>query len=329
VTGVAGRVAFGRRTGIIAAALVAVYPSVWLYEREVMAETLALLGVATTIWLAYRFRAGPGVTGAVLLGVAVGALAMTRPELIALALFLVVPLVLRASGEWRQRITWLAAAGIGCAVVIAPWGIYNSTRFERPVPLTTGYGSAMLQGNCAPTYHGELLGYYELACVTHRGKSFSSDPSIADGEQRKVAFEFMGDNLSRVPVVIAARVGRTFGVFRPFQQVQLDRAGFTPAWVFRLGLFMYWALLPFAVAGAVIARRRGIPIYPLLVFPLAVLLSVLLTIGQTRYRVPAEIPLALLAAVGIETGLRTARPFPTNQPAATRARARRGRRPEQ
>ena len=114
----------------------------------------------------------------------------------------------------------------------------------------------------------------------------------------------MRDNLSRVPVVMAARVGRTFGVFRPFQQMQLDRAATRQLWVIRLGFFMYWALLPFAVAGAVIARRRGIPIYPLLVFPLTVVLSVLLTIGQTRYRVPAEISLVLLAAVGIEAGLR-------------------------
>ena len=72
MTGVAGSAGLVA-DGIVAAALVAVYPNVWLYEREVMAETLAFLGVATTIWLAYRFRAAPGVTGAVLLGLAVGA----------------------------------------------------------------------------------------------------------------------------------------------------------------------------------------------------------------------------------------------------------------
>ena len=69
-----------------------------------------------------------------------------------------------------------------------------------------------------------------------------------------------------------------------------------------------------AAAGAVIARRRGIPIYPLLAFPAIVLLSVLLTIGQTRYRAPAEISLTLLAAVAIETGLRRWRAH-ANRPA--------------
>ena len=41
MTGLAGRAAFGRRVGLIAAALVAIYPNTWLYERELEAETLA------------------------------------------------------------------------------------------------------------------------------------------------------------------------------------------------------------------------------------------------------------------------------------------------
>jgi hypothetical protein len=41
-------------------------------------------------------------------------------------------------------------------------------------------------------------------------------------------------------------------------------------------------------------------VYPLLVFPLSVVISVALTIGATRYRAPAEIPLVLLAAVGVD-----------------------------
>ena len=119
----------------------------------------------------------------------------------------------------------------------------------------------------------------------------------------------MRDNASRVPVVMAARVGRTFGVFRPFQQMQLDRNRRYAI----LGdpiriLHVLGTASVSRVAGAVIARRRGIPIYPLLAFPAIVLLSVLFTMGQTRYRAPAEIPLVLLAAVAIDTGLRSWHP---------------------
>ena len=110
----------------------------------------------------------------------------------------------------------------------------------------------------------------------------------------------MGDNLSRVPVVAAARIGRTFSVFRPFQQVHFEAERLSPLWVVRGGLFSFWLLAPFAVLGGVVARRRRIPIYPILVFFAVVLLAVTFAIGAVRYRAPAEVPLALLAAVGID-----------------------------
>jgi 4-amino-4-deoxy-L-arabinose transferase-like glycosyltransferase len=300
MTGLAARTAFGRRVGIVAATLAAVYPNVWLYERELQTETLALLASATTLWLAYRYRAAPGLARAVMLGASVGVLTMSRAELITIVVFLLVPLVLATGGvEWRRRLTWLAAAGAACAVVIAPWTVYNADRFERPVLLTTNAGSTMLQGNCAQTYHGETLGYFRLGCAFSRAKEFSPDPSVNDGQQRRAAIDYMRDNASRVPVVLAARVGRTFGLYRPFQQMHFDADRQTELWVIRTGFVMNWLLLPLAIAGAVLAHRRRIPVYPLLAFPAAVLVSVLLTFGQTRYRAPAEISIIVLAAVAI------------------------------
>ena len=117
---------------------------------------------------------------------------------------------------------------------------------------------------------------------------------------RKLALEYMNDNRDRVPAVAAARIGRTFSVFRPFQQVDLEAKRFSPTWVIGLGLFSFWALVPVAVVGAVFARRRRIPIYPMLAFPAAIILSVAFTIGAVRYRAPAEIPLALLAAFAVD-----------------------------
>ncbi len=73
----------------------------------------------------------------------------------------------------------------------------------------------------------------------------------------------------------------------------------TPLWVFRVGFVAYWALPPFAGAGAAIARRRKITVYPLLMLPLMVVLTVTFTIGSVRYRAPAEIALVVLVAVGI------------------------------
>ena len=300
MTGVAGREAFGRRVGLIAAVVAALYANVWLYEREVLSEPVAMLGVATVIWLVYRFRRRPGTARAIAMGAGLGVLALSRSEMVMLGVILVAPLILTRPGvEWRRRILWLVAAGATCVVLIAPWAIYNSTRFEKPVPLSAGLGAAMRSGNCPPTYTGSLYGYAELGCV-FVDQGISDDASVADGQYRTKALSFMGDHLTEVPGVVLARLGRTFGVFRPGQQAHLETERGSALWVIQLAMVQYWVLVPLGVFGAVVARRRRVPIYPLLVFPVAVVISVTPTIGAIRYRAPAEIPLVLLAAVGID-----------------------------
>jgi 4-amino-4-deoxy-L-arabinose transferase-like glycosyltransferase len=304
MTGLAGREAVGPRVGLIGAALAAVYANVWLYERELLSEPLAMFGVALTIYLSYRFRKRPALTGAMFLGASVALLAMTRAEMVALGPLLVLPLIFgRAGLPWSRRIGWLAVAGLTCVVVISPWPIYNTTRFERFVPLTTGLGTAMAAGNCGPTYEGELLGYYQFGCFAYYGTP-PGDTSVAEGYYRHIATDFMRDNLSDVPKVVAARIGRTFNLYRPGQQINLETERGTDVWVIEFGTLMYFALLPFGIAGVVIARRRRVAVYPLLVYPAIVALAVVPTIGSVRYRAPAEIPLVLLAAVTLDHLLR-------------------------
>lgn len=299
MVGVAARTAFGSRVALIAAALAAVYPNIFLYEREVLSEPLAMLGVATAIWLAYKFLAAPSASLAIALGSVVGVLTMTKSDQIAIAVVLVAPLILAQRNiDFRRRVAWLAMAAAVCVAIMAPWSIYLSARFDRPVLLTGSIGAAMGAGNCAQTYKGELLAYYALTCAIRLRPS--SDPITGDEQTRRRALEFMRDNKGRVPVVMAARVGRTFGFFRPFQQMRLETERGTSEWVIRVGFWAYWALLLPAFAGVVSARRREIPTWPLLVFPLVVVLSVLLTIGAVRYRAPAEIPLVILSAVGLD-----------------------------
>jgi 4-amino-4-deoxy-L-arabinose transferase-like glycosyltransferase len=301
MTGLAGKAGFGARTGLIAAGLAAVYPNVFLYEREVLSEPLVMLGIATMLWLAFTFRASPRLGRAMALGAVAGALAMTASNEIAVAVVLVAPLILSVrTVDARRRIAWLASAAAVCVVFMAPWSIYLSARFDRPVLLTGAVGATMAAGNCTPTYHGPLLGWYKFGCAIVLRPS--DDPITNDDRARTRALDFMRDHKSRVPAVVAARVGRTFSVFRPFQQLQLE-FGYPVRWVARWGLIMYWMLLPLAVAGAVVGRRRGVPIYPLLAFPVVVVLSVLLTIGSVRYRAPAEIPLVLLAAIAIDAAV--------------------------
>ncbi len=169
----------------------------------------------------------------------------------------------------------------------------------------------MRAGNCDATYHGPALGSFETQGMpgdprgcSILGKTFSSDQTVADGQLRHAAVEYMRDHQGRIPVVVAARLDRTFNLFRPFAQVHVEAQRETSLWILQLAMFSFWILTPLAIFGGVMARRRRIPIYPLVGFLVTVLISVSLTIGNVRYRAPAEIPIALLAAVGADELLR-------------------------
>jgi hypothetical protein len=67
----------------------------------------------------------------------------------------------------------------------------------------------------------------------------------------------------------------------------------------RAAMVSLYLLVPFAVAGAVILRRRGDPLRILLVPLVFVTLVGALSYGSTRFRVAAEPALVVLAAAGM------------------------------
>ncbi len=98
------------------------------------------------------------------------------------------------------------------------------------------------------------------------------------------------------------REARTWGLWP--SQLHLDDQRGTPYYIVALGYLFYWLLVPFAIAGAVILRRRKVMELPLLAFFVTVGLSVALTYGFTRFRAAAEVAIVLLAAVAVERALR-------------------------
>jgi hypothetical protein len=64
-------------------------------------------------------------------------------------------------------------------------------------------------------------------------------------------------------------------------------------------LFFYYALVPFAVFGLVVMRKRRIMIWPVVALLAIATLGAAITFGVTRYRAPAEVGLVVAAAIGM------------------------------
>ena len=78
---------------------------------------------------------------------------------------------------------------------------------------------------------------------------------------------------------------------------QVEGRGELASWA---GLLIYYVQIPFAVAGLVVLVRRRIPVSPLLGLAAVITITAAITFGVTRYRVPVDVMIAILAAVGIE-----------------------------
>jgi 4-amino-4-deoxy-L-arabinose transferase-like glycosyltransferase len=301
-TGLAGREIAGRRAGLIAAGVVAVYPNIWMSDELALSECLSPLLVALVLLCAYRFWKRPAMWPAAVLGAVIGVSALARDELVLLLAFILVPLALVArSVSWRRRAALAGVGTLAALVVIAPWVGYNMSRFERPVFISSGLGVTLASANCDTTWNGTFEGYWSLHCALARPIDRRVDQSVQGAQAQSRALHYVRTHEHRLLRVELARLGRTFCVFHPLQQVRLDSYVETRPYHWALvGLGMYYCLAALAIGGTVVLRRRHVPVFPLWALALDVALSALVTFGQTRYRTTFEVSLALLAAVQID-----------------------------
>jgi 4-amino-4-deoxy-L-arabinose transferase-like glycosyltransferase len=251
---------------------------------------------------AHRTLRRPSTAGLAVTGALVGVAALTRPEAALFAPFLLVPMAWRAGDDLRDRVRPALAALGAAALVVAPWIGFNLVRFDRPVLLTNSLGSVVAESSCASTYYGEFIGY-QANCHPDfpLPAAFDGEEDEREAALLEVADDYVADNTSRLPLVAAARVGRVWDVFNPRQGADLNASyegrGERPS---QLGLVAYWILVPVAGFGAVTLRRRHTSLLPELSTILVVTTAAALTFGLTRYRVPAEVALVALAAVGLD-----------------------------
>ena len=291
----------GRRVGVLLGLLVALYPNIWMSNERLMTETLDPLVVGSVLLVAYRFWRRPSLGLAVGLGAAIGVAALARDELTLLTL-MVVPLALGArSMSWKSRLGRIAGAALAFALVVGPWVGFNLARFDNPVFISTGLGPTLASADCPETFSGSKAGYWSLQCALTAPHFQYQDASVTSSEAQAYAMRFIRAHESQLPRVIFDREGRTFAFWNPTLQIRQDSVVETrPFHWAEIGLWCYYGLLVLSIPGVVALRRRRIPIYPLLFVLGDVVFSVALTLGQTRYRSPFEVCLALTGAIGTE-----------------------------
>jgi 4-amino-4-deoxy-L-arabinose transferase-like glycosyltransferase len=201
----------GRRAGVAAGLIAAVYAGFWVNDGLLMSESLTTLLVAVILLAAFRFARAPDLRHALVLGATCGAGVLARAELALLVPLLVVPLALLArSVELRRRAGIAAVAVVAAGVVVAPWVGWNLVRFEKPVLLSTNDGLTLLGANCDSTYRGEGIGLWSLVCAIDVPPS--SEESVVAAESRDRAFSYISGHLGELPKVAVVRLARAWSL---------------------------------------------------------------------------------------------------------------------
>jgi 4-amino-4-deoxy-L-arabinose transferase-like glycosyltransferase len=176
-----GRRLSGPLAGLVGAAAVAMYPALLEYQGMFMSEPLAaslLSGaVLAMLWadrpwdrtLGARVlsegRGGladspirtppsppPPARGWLLPGLLLGALALVRPEYLAISLPIAVVVFARRGWDgWRTGLAQALLLFVGLAVVVVPWTVRNEVALGRFVPISTGGGQVLFAGSYMPS----------------------------------------------------------------------------------------------------------------------------------------------------------------------------------
>lgn len=305
LAGLAGRELAGDRSGLLAAGFVAVSPLLVMTDGLIMSEAITATTVAASVWLTARALrlATPGA--AAWAGAAIGLAALARAELVLILPIVALGLLLRRGGGPAKRRWGLAGALVAAGVlVMTPWVVRNLVTFERPVTLSDGWDLTAIGANCHTTYYGPLIGVNDLRCGS-RVPETRNDQSVAFAEARRIGVAYARHHVDRWPAVAFARLGRTFGFFNVGQQIGLDheferreRA------ISTAGLVVWWLSVIAGIGGLVALRRRRVSLLPILAPVGAVAIGVVVTYGNTRLRVPADVAMLVAAAVGVDAWLR-------------------------
>jgi 4-amino-4-deoxy-L-arabinose transferase-like glycosyltransferase len=186
-----GRRLSGPLAGLIGAAAVAVYPALLEYQGMLMSEPLAATllsgAVLAMLWADGRgegrgspgdrwvFRpqrarssemAGgaknrtplppgdsrPSPVGWLLPGLLLGALALVRPEYLAISLPVAVVVFARGGRDrWRECLIQAVLLLVGLALLVMPWTVRNEVALGRFVPISTGGGQVLFAGSYMPS----------------------------------------------------------------------------------------------------------------------------------------------------------------------------------
>jgi hypothetical protein len=300
----------GRVAGLIAALLVATYPTYIENNGQLLSEPVAAFlltaGLLAFLWAADRRQA----VAWLLPGLLFGALILTRPEYQAITLVFAAFAAWRVwrDRSWRMAIASTAVLLAGAALVVAPWTIRNYVVLDEVVPVTTGGGKALFVATYLPGDGRQVPTKRELM----RRFLGAEDPITTDELKAQPMNELLDRVARKYPDMprdqALGRIGREnlrkYATEQPLAYLEMSALKFWNMWERGSSPYMrdwgwnvyHKTLLLLGIAGFVLLVRRSSTRYAALL--LAVPIAAIAVLGTILLAVPRrQVPLIPLVCV--------------------------------
>lgn len=291
-----GRRVFNHATGLVAAAILSVYPLVVYLTGLHLTENLFLFVLLIAILQAVRVADHPTFLSAATLGGLIGLAALTRAVFVAFLPFLYP----WAISLWGVRsplaLRVFEVAVIGAVAVILPWTVRNYLVFGTVIPIQSNAGLVFWAGN-NPHADGGLVwpapGTWTGDRPPDDGRYGWRGLNVAAANMRymRTALSWIYQHPREYVRLLAQKVVRLYGV---------SRTGDTDDLHAPYAILLFHALLPVVAAGGLLLTvhqwRTTSLLMSLILFTH---MMTLLFSGGTRYTIPMVPSLTLFAAVPV------------------------------
>jgi len=324
---------FSKRAGIAAGLLLACYPPSIFLDTLFQKSALDSLLVCLVVWLVVRIvrsaeasRYGSATAVFIALGLAVGALMLTRENAIVLAAPILIWLVVRRNVDARSRFREAGAFVIGAAVVLAPVAVRNTVQGGALTITSSQFGSNLYIGN-GP----EANGIYRALKPWRGSADFEQQDAVAIAEHAvghplrpsEVSAYYTRETIRFIasqPRRWAGLLWRKLRLALNANEVADTEDQYTYgewSWLLKVGaIWNFAALAALGAAGVWITRRDGRVVWVLYAMELAYLASLVLFYVVARYRSPLVPILMLFAGAALAGATSFARSRPRRETGA-------------
>jgi 4-amino-4-deoxy-L-arabinose transferase-like glycosyltransferase len=296
-------------TGLIAGALVAFYPPLVYYPKQVSPAILSAFFAAFSLYILLMLLEKPTWTKAGLTGILSGLALHVEPVLL-----LALPGTALFEAAIFSRLPWriigrkLLVAAAVCGMVLIPWALRNLVVFQQWVPLKTSFGLNLWMGN-----NPQATGMLYTADGTPMPDTLSPDvrehlATLNEAQRYSAlahrAWTWIQEHPGRFLQLTAVRIRYLWWISPTYQTTA--EAIVEPQLLYAARMWTQAVVVMLGFAGGIVAllRNRRLLVHCswwMVAFTVPYAITVA---GNTRYRLPAEPMILILIAFGLAEGIR-------------------------